>query len=135
MSEPINVTIDYPDFFDSTLVTPLGEGRYRLELAGLNCLRAENLREARRLPEYGDVIEAIATAPDFLRFVRIVKRARMKKLSFLVSQTTIDSPQLSRVFARIEELGGHWERLFGGGVIVFLPRGTTYDPLADLNAG
>ena len=35
MAEPLAVTIDYPDFFDSTLVTPLGEGRFRLELTTL----------------------------------------------------------------------------------------------------
>ena len=132
-AEPIEVKIDYPDFVDSMLVTPLGEGHYRLELSGLACFHTESAREARRLPDYGDVIEAIATAPDYLRFVRIVRRARMKKLSFLVSQATIDSPRFSRMLARVEELGGHWERIFGGILLLYLPRCTTYDPWADLS--
>ena len=124
--------IDYPEFVDSTLVTPLGEGRYRLELATLACLSTESAREARRLPDYGDVIEAIATAPDYLRFVRIVRRARMKKLTYLVSQATIDAPRFALMLGQVQELGGHWERIFGGVLILYLPRGITFDPWADM---
>jgi hypothetical protein len=51
MAEPIEVTIDYPDFFDSTLVSPLGEGRFPLELTTLAWMHTETLREAKRLPD------------------------------------------------------------------------------------
>jgi hypothetical protein len=44
----------------------------------------------------------------------------------------IDSPQLARVFDRVLELGGHWETIFRGIGLIYLPRSTTYDPLADL---
>lgn len=44
-----------------------------------------------------------------------------------------ESPRLERVLARVMELDGNWDRVFGGVLIIHLPRDCPYDPMAGLN--
>jgi hypothetical protein len=46
--------------------------------------------------------------------VKAVKRARLKRFEFLVSEATVASPQFARVLSRVDHLNGYWERVFGG---------------------
>ncbi len=69
----------------------------------------------------GDVIEAVDIAASSLRFVRVVERARLKRFQFVVSRDFVESPKLEIVLSRVESLNGHWERVFGGVLIMDLP--------------
>ena len=43
----------------------------------------------------------------------------------------IDSPHLDRALEKVSDLGGAWERNFGGYLTVYLPRDCDYDLWAD----
>lgn len=130
MNEPMDVSIEYPGGVtdNSTLVTPLGSGRFRLELDPLSCFSAECPQDLRELPNYGDVIEAVDIASGTLRFVKVVERAPLKRFQFLLSRDYAESPELEMVLSRVETLNGHWERVFGGVLILYLPEDSDYDP-------
>jgi hypothetical protein len=116
-------------------VTPLGADRYRLEEDPFYfaCVQVESLRELARLPRYGDEFEAVTVRHNELQLVNAVKRARLKRFEFLVSEATVASPQFARVLSRVDHLNGYWERVFGGIVIIYVPRGSGYNPFEALN--
>lgn len=65
--------------------------------------------------------------------MKVVKRARMKRLSFFVSGADVALPQFARVLTRVEDLNGYWERVFGGVGIICVPRDSGYDPMEALS--
>jgi hypothetical protein len=139
VSEPIDVSIGYlPGWIDeNALVSPLGDDLYRLELQpmwswqidlqrGRDLLRPR-AGERRRLPDYGDVIEACEIAPGLLRFVRVVERARLRRYSFFGWKRGPDTP-FERMLDRVAEQGGHWECVFTSFWTIYLPRDSDFDP-------
>jgi len=135
MHQPIEVSIEYPGGVtdSAALVTPLGSGRYRIELDPLSCLIAERPSDLKKLPNYGDVIEAVDIEANSLRFVRVVERARLKKFQFFVSREFVESPELEIILSRVESLSGHWERVAGGVLIMYLPEDADYDPSVEMS--
>ena len=140
MHEPVAVSIEYLAEWvdDQALVTPLGEGLYRLELDPMPkftmSLRSGRVRrypragDRKRVPRYGDVFEAREIGPQALRFVQVVARARLKRITSMVS-TQVSETQLKEVLDTVTVLGGHWERVFGGFLTVYLPEDCAYDPV------
>jgi hypothetical protein len=146
MPEPIDVSIEYlPEWVDDdALVTPLGNDRYRLELQPMSHLtldlqrnrlrRLPRAAQRKRMPSYGDIIEAREIGPGALRFVQVVERARFKRFDFFGSRGDANSP-FSRMIDTVGELGGHWECTFGSCWLIFLPEDCAYDPKEALRAG
>ena len=144
MHEPVAVSIEYlADWVDhEALVTPLGEGLYRLELDPMPkltmSLRTGRFRrypragDRKRVPRYGDVFEAREIGPQALRFVRVVERARLKRITCMVS-TQVSETKLQEVRETVNVLGGYSERIFGGFLTVYLPEDCTYDPARALD--
>jgi len=134
MDEPIEVSIEYPGGVThySALVTPLGAGTYRLGHDPVSCLMAERSRDLRELPNYGDVIEAVEITEHTLRFVKLVERAPLKRFQFSVSRDLVESPELKTILSRVDSLNGYWERVFGGILIIYLPKDSDYDPSNEL---
>lgn len=134
MEERLDVSIAYPNGVtdESALVTPLGGGRYRLELDPLSCLIADRPRDLKDLPNYGDVISAEVIGPGALRFVEVVERAPLKRFQFLIPRDVAESRELQTVLSKIDTMDGHWERVMGGVLILCLPKDCNYDPSQDL---
>jgi hypothetical protein len=76
---------------------------------------------------YGDIIEIIPTAQTAAVFQSIVRRSEFKVFDFIISPKIADSPQLQALLESIMQLGGNWERFFGGVLLVHLPRGVELD--------
>lgn len=139
MPDPIDVSIEYlPEWVDDeALVTPLGNDRYRLELQPMSDLTVDLQRnrirrfpragQRKRMPSYGDIIEAREITPGALRFVRVVERARFKRFDFFGARGDANS-SFSKMIATVTELGGHWECTFGSCWMIFLPEDCAYDP-------
>ena len=134
--EPLDVMIEQlpSGAAGPALVTPLGNDQYRIEGDTLCFFVAEDPREWRRAARCGDVVEARAIDDHTLGFVKVVTRARLRRLQFLITPAVAQSSRLERVLARVMELGGYWDRVFGGIVTIHLPRDCQYDPLAELIA-
>ena len=145
MDEPIAVSIEYlPEWVDDQArVTPLGSGLYRRELDPMTKIsmglpngrirRYPRGADRKRIPYHGDVFEALEIGPQALRFVRVVERARLKKITCTVS-SQVSAVRLKGVRDTIGLLGGHWEQVFGAFLTVYLPEGCTYDPVEALYA-
>lgn len=134
MDQRLEVSIEYPGGVtdQSAVVTRVGPGRFRLEQDPLSCLMAERPRDLKRLPNYGDIIEAEEIAPNTLRFAKVAERAPLKRFQFIISQDLIESPGLATILSKVTALQGHWERIFGGILIVYLPEESEYDVSRDL---
>ena len=134
MEERRRISIEYPGGVtdDAALVTPLGDGRYRLDMDPVSWLIANHPQDLEGLPNYGDVIEAVETAPNTLRFVRVLERAPLRKFEFLVSRDIAGSPELQTILSKVAALEGHWERVAGGALTIYLPKDGDYDPSEDI---
>jgi hypothetical protein len=119
--EPLDVMIEYPSgAAGPAFVTSLGNDRYRIEGDTLCFFVAEDARELRRVPRCGDVIEARAIDDHTLEFVKVVTRARLKRVQFFISPQIAESPRLESILACVMDLGGQWDRVFGGILIMAL---------------
>ena len=93
---------------------PLGNDQYRIEGDTLCFFVAEDSREWRRLARCGDVVEARSVDNHTLGFVKIVTRAGLRRLQFFITPEVAESFRLERVLARVRDLGGYCDRVFGG---------------------
>ncbi len=134
MEERLEVSIAYPNGVtdNSAVVTPIGGGKYRLELDPSSCLIADRPGDLKELPSYGDVIAAEETSPRVLRFVKVVERAPFTKFQYLVPREIAGSRKLEIVLSKVEALKGHWEQVAGGVLIIHLPKECSYNPSEEL---
>jgi hypothetical protein len=95
---------------EDLFVLPLGGNMYRLEESPM-------LAEAR----YHDIIEAETLCDGTLRFVRIATPSTLKTMSCTLPDAEFESPALSAVLDRVMAVGGNWERVFGGVLLLHVP--------------
>lgn len=115
---PNNVTEDLP-------LTHIEGNRYRLGFSSL-------LGEPRVF--YGDVIEIKPTGEKSADFLRVARRSGLRVSSRMIGKDIIDSPLLRHLLDKIMQLGGNWERAFGGVLLIHLPESVELDLDAELQA-
>jgi hypothetical protein len=103
-------------------VTLVGDGRYRLDTMPLFVEGAT----------FGDVIEADLQSDGKLVFRRVVERSQWRVFGVALTKETIGSDRLAKVLAKAEELGAHWERVFGGLLFICVPPEIDWDPTKEL---
>ena len=133
MTEPIEAIIKFPDGVtdDSALVTHLGGNRYRLELEPA-AFFLDNERDESGLPRYGDTIEAVRTRSGSLKFRKVIERSGLRRFTYAVSRDFVDSEAFPKMLEKVELHDGHWEQVFGGLLLIYLPEDCGYDPGEDL---
>ena len=110
--------------YEGVGVVSLGGYRFRLEDTPLLAAHAAHA---------GDVIEADPLPDGTLRFVRVVERAPMRHYSWVLPRGWADSPDRDAYVARVESVGGTWEQVFGGVLLVHIPAGSEFDAEAELD--
>src|SRR5579864_1362120 len=95
---------------EKLLVTPVGPNLYCLEQSSV-------LGEMK----YHDIIEAEPQADGVLRFLRVVTPSGLKTVSWLLPESRFASKSLLVLLDRVVAVGGNWERIFGGFLILHLP--------------
>ena len=101
-------------------MTPLGRNHYRVEETSLS-----------EMPVfYHDIIEATWHLDRRLRFRRIVEKSGLRVFRFVLSCEIVSSDLYRAFLQRVAEHGGYSESIFGGILIVHLPRGSACRPKA-----
>lgn len=95
---------------EGLLVTLVGRNLYRLESSSF-------FDEA----HYHDVVEAEPQPNGTLRFIRLVTPSGLKTMSCILPRFQTESPKLTLFLDEVMAVGGHWERIFGGVLILSLP--------------
>ena len=124
--EESGIAIAFPNNVTEDLSLSHVEGnRYRLGFSSL-------LGEPRVF--YGDVIEIKPTGEKSADFLRVVKRSGLRVSCRMIGNDIINSPLLQHLLEKIMQLGGNWERAFGGVLLVHLPESVELDLDAELQA-
>jgi hypothetical protein len=120
----VHTSIEFPaeGVTTSADVTKVGPALYRLESAPI-CIESITFR---------DIFEAEELDETTLRFLRLVERSHWQTFDFLLARETFDRENTRRVLQRVEDMGGHWERVFGGLLFICLPPGIDWNPTLDL---
>lgn len=125
MNEPSEMeTLDFGSCSGTVSVTHIEGNRYRIcgaEIAFIN-------------EEYGvgDIIEAFRTDSDKLLVVNRIECGNFRKFEYCLAPGWADRPEMIEVLDRILAMGGEWEGIFGGVLLVALPPETSYDPSEDI---
>src|SRR4051812_18808129 len=106
----------------SATVTMVGAGLYRLDTVPVMVESAK----------FRDIIEAEDIDGKTLRFLRVAQQSNWRVFDFLLAREAIESAEISRVLRRVEEVGGRWERVFGGCLFICLPPEVDWNPTADV---
>jgi hypothetical protein len=111
MQDEVELYVTFPDGRELLYMTALGNNQYRLEVTSIG----GHLR-------YGDTIEVGPPLNDgAVPYRRIIKRAGLRTQCFVLSKKLMESPGMQNFAKRIEALGGHWEGIAGGVLVVHLP--------------
>ena len=121
-SEEVNIEFLEEGVTTTSVVTPISQGRYRLDVVPV---MVESVG-------FRDVIEAQRVSSGTLRFIRVIQRSDWKIYDFILSESTIESPAFRSILDRIAEHGGHWERIFGGCIYLCLPPHVEWDPTPEI---
>lgn len=111
-TRPIEIEVNFR-WLGSELMTltPLGSNQFRVE-----CSPAFFER-----PTIFDVIEAHKLPNRNLKFRRIVKRSGLKQHRYLLPKAASDSQEFAQFVRWLESLGGVWQIVFGGWLILDVP--------------
>jgi hypothetical protein len=117
MRDEVELYVTFPDGRELLYMTPLGENQYRLEVTSIG----GHLR-------YGDTIEVGPPRSDGeVPYRRIIRRSGLGTQCFVLSKELMESPGMQDFAQQIEALGGHWEGIAGGVLIVHVPRKLNLD--------
>lgn len=112
---------------ETVTVTPVGGDRYRLEDTPVSSFIEE------MDVYYSDVIEATRDPGGSLRFRALVARSGLRMTDFIVSRDIIESDEFHTFADAVTAVGGYSERVFGGVLLVYVPDGSPFDPVAELD--
>lgn len=115
--EPGAVEIHFVDSSEFLRVTALEPGLYRLDESRAFCFR----------PCLGDVIRADSQSDGTLQFRRVAKKSGLKQKRYLISRQTVESDGFKTLLSKVTALGGYWERVAGGLLILHLPRSVPFE--------
>jgi len=118
------ISVEFPDEqVTATLeLSPMGSQLYRIRSVPIMIEAAS----------FGDIIEAVPGSDGSLRFVRVAERGGWRTYDFLLSTELMESKRITAVQEHVLSLGGHWEQVFGGVLLLCLPPTTDYDPTEDI---
>jgi len=112
MSDEVELYVTFRDGSELLYMTPLGNNQYRFEVTSIG----GHLR-------YGDTIEVGPPLDDgAVPYRRIVRRSGLRTQCFVLSKKLMESPGMRDFAKQIEALGGHWEGIAGGVLVVYVPR-------------
>ena len=114
------LVLEFPDenLCVSVPIARVGENLYRLEAVPVLVEGAG----------FRDVVEAEPVGEGRLRVLRVAERSGWRTFDFILPPWQIDGEWGQALLRRLEELGGHWERVFGGLSFVCIPPGVDLDP-------
>ena len=104
-----------------------------LALIGPNLFRVEEAPIFVESVSYGDIIEAYRQDDGSLLFRQVVKKSDLKSYQFILPTEIITSDNILTLLDKITSIGGHWERLFGGCLFIYIPANIDYDPTDEIN--
>ncbi len=117
MRDEVELYVTFPDGRELLYMTPLGNNQYRLEVTSIGGY----LR-------YGDTIEVGPPLSNgAVPYRRIIRRSGLRTQCFVLSKKLMESPGMQDFAKQIEALGGHWEGIAGGVLVVHLPRRVDLD--------
>src|SRR5215469_11121555 len=119
---PYEAKIIFADCSEGLSVSSLGSNLYRLEETSF-------CGDAR----YHDIIEAEMRDDGSLRFVRVVTPSELKTSSYVLSKELSRSPLLTAFLDKVVSVGGNWETLLGGFLILHLPAEKETSMLLEFN--
>jgi hypothetical protein len=122
---------------DNSVEFPEEGGATALELTqvGPRLFRIDSVPVMIEAASFGDIIEAEVHADGGLRFVRVAEAGGWRTYEFLLSPDMVESARVAAIQERVLSLGGHWERVFGGLLLLCLPPTTDYDPTKEIQSG
>ncbi|MCB9882038.1 MAG: DUF4265 domain-containing protein [Planctomycetes bacterium] len=115
--------VEFPEqrVTESLEVTRIGSRQYRLDSVPVF---AEGY-------EFGDVVVADEVEPGHLRVFRIVSRSCWRNFDYCLTAEALDSERIRGALMRVDEIGGYWERIFGGILYVCILPGVDFNPTTD----
>jgi len=112
MQDEVELYVIFPNGRELLYMTPLGRNQFRLEVTSIG----GHLR-------YGDTIEVGPPRDDGAApYRRIIRRSGLRTQCFVLSKKLMESPGMRDFAKHIEALGGHWEGIAGGVLVVYVPR-------------
>jgi hypothetical protein len=102
---------------ESVDVTPMGEGRYRLE---------EPLAMSSDIAMH-DVIETREDTSGCLKVTRVVESAGFRRLEYDLPRESLRSEPVQKKLSEVEQLGGNWVVLMGGILVVNVPPSASWE--------
>lgn len=134
MADFIPFSIQFAGDNETSVEFPEEQITVTLELAqvGPQLFRISSVPIMVEAVSFGDVIEAETSADGGLRFVRVAEAGGWRTYDFMLTAELIGSERITTIQERVLSLGGHWERVFGGILLLCLPPTTDYDPTEDI---
>jgi hypothetical protein len=110
---------------ENTYGVRLSEGRYRLTATALNSPGRVRL---------GAIAETVVQADGRRWISSIITRSPYRSAMRIVSGDAIRSPRFEELKARIIRVGGMWEQVLSGILIIHVPPESGLDPRAEIEA-
>ena len=120
---PEEIELEFEDGSEHLLVTPVDSNLYRLE-------ESSGMGEV----VFGDVIEVERHPEGRLQFKRIATPSRLATTTSILPLNVTKTAEFRTFLDRVMSLGGNWELLYGGVLLVHLPQPVPFDVEPEIKA-
>ncbi len=114
----VHISFDSGVSFESSIITPMEPGVYRLEASPVFS----------KVASFGDIIKAEKDDAGRLHFQCTISKAELSTYRCFLSQQVVESEEFKVFCDNVMQVGGMWERALGGIVIVHVPPDSSFDP-------
>ena len=98
-----------------------------LTLLGSGSYRAEESSPVDDSINLGDVISAEPINEGGIRFFSVSQKSSYTTLRWTISKSAAESEGLPRFLKQVAEVGGLWEQVMGGLLILHIPQSSSFD--------
>lgn len=103
-------------------VTPVAQDKYRIEETPIfnPCITL------------GDIIR-VTEKQGISYYVETVQKSAYRRYAWLLSKEAAGSPEIRDMKQLVKENGGKWEQIFGGLLVIHMPKNTVIDTDAEMS--
>lgn len=81
---------------------------------------------------FGDIIK-VRREQDIYYYMETMRKSDYKRYTWLLSKSAMQSEDIEKLKIQISEMNGKWETVFGGFLVVNLPKNSEFNLVQELN--
>ena len=82
---------------------------------------------------YKDIVRLQKINADTYEFINVIQKSEYREYFFNIPSLKSEPVEIGSILKKVRMESGHWERIMGGLLFIYLPQESAYDPTGDFD--